>query len=413
MTRWRWGGTRGCGLAGWVSAPPRVNPGPAGEGLMPEWLSDLLGRLIGLIAIVGLVAPFPAGVLIGWVVWHNNLAALGSGSALYLLAMLGLVLAPSKSHGPDYSALGRRFRAKLARRERGPLLDWRSVSGAIRDFAGDAVLTPVLAVLFICLISFGPLAIGWLAGGKLFGQPMAGGIAACTAVGLSALLLHPKGRPVLLLAGASLIFSVPIVYGLVLAGRLALLPLNLTHLTLRAYLVPGLLRTVAACGIAILATLKNISEKAADLKDRKENPGGSLPERFLLSLPFKIPAAFLLASLVGLPARPLALVITGALAGVVATSSNLVYNALIDHAPVGEGLLRMIFTEFAFMICIVVGAAYAVMKGIPDGLAVLGRGLLLTMELFLPACLTCLAAYLLAAWASSARARRGQPGAAG
>lgn len=203
--------------------------------------------------------------------------------------------------------------------------------------------------------------IGYLVGDRYFHSGLNGVFVILATCGFLAVMLDPDNQDIALHAVGAFLFMVPTVYVLSLLVRLVLVTSELQPFTAHDFFWLPFVGALAGSAGRVLAGLKGAFEKAAESRPGRRDDEAD--RHFLATLPYRVPLAFLVAGLVGLPERPLAMVVVGISWGVVHTAASLVDTLLIDRRPVRDAGFAIWFFVILFGI---VGVLAAVGAGFGD-----------------------------------------------
>jgi hypothetical protein len=201
---------------------------------------------------------------------------------------------------------------------------------------GGSLLLGVFAV---------PGIASWYLADRWWNQGDLGAIAPYIVAWLIYALTDAEGRGVLAVAAASFALTVPAVYGLVLCWQ------AITGKFSYAHPLGGVL---IGSGLGILFTLKGAFQRA------QKSASADLVDLFVDGLPLRIAFAFMVAALAGTPANTADLLQLGAVWGVLAATSQLVYGHLVKDETPRDAWIRFVILELILAFAGVVGGLVAI-----------------------------------------------------
>jgi hypothetical protein len=243
------------------------------------------------------------------------------------------------------------------------------------------------AVLVIALA-----AAGWYVGHRFWDRGLVGLLVPCGLALFAWGLTDEVIRAILGYAAGAFVAAVPVVYVLVVVEHVALALLHQIRFTAHDAFVASILGVLVGCGAAVLLNVKGTFERGADSSAGLD--ASALTDFFLTGLAFRIPMAFLIATLFQLPETPPSRIVTGASWGVVAAVSMLVYSVCLHHKSVREALAAIAVVEIVM--------AFGLYTGVVTGLFE-HKTLLLTLELVPAAGAGCFLTYLVARFGAVVR----------
>ena len=233
------------------------------------------------------------------------------------------------------------------------------------------------------LLSAGFGVGGWFSGYRFWHDPATGVLA-----GLFALLVvygvtDAGIRSVIVDPIVAFFLGVPLIYALVLFAQLPLLALGLVPFSAHAYFVKPVPGALMGTGLSVLWNLKGTFSTASE--PGFEGSRAALHRLFLAGVEVRTPVAFLIAVVFVAPGHnSFSLIVIGALWGMVAAAIPVVFTVLADHKTVRAGWPVIVIIE-----------AVLVLSGLAGGLSGHSR-MEQTLDLVLPAAITCAVTYGLA-----------------
>lgn len=258
------------------------------------------------------------------------------------------------------------------------------LSRFLRDLDGFAYVIAIGLIGIICLAGLAvPGVVGWYVGHHFWNHGDVGAFVPYVLAGIAYGLTEERIRAVYGWAVAAFVLSVPVIYLLVLVVRLVLLWSSLVRYpSVQSFFLTCLPGVLIGCGVSIAFTLKGTFNKAA------ENGLHLINDYFLAGLAFRVPSAFLIASLTNLPESAAARIVVGTFWGIVAAISALIHNGVVDGDPVKAAGIYIVITEVLLLL--------GTVGGVLDGLFRHHKTLAMTLEVTPTAGVACALTYLLA-----------------
>ena len=221
---------------------------------------------------------------------------------------------------------------------------------------------------------------GWFLGHRFWHDPPTGAIAGLLVLVVVYGVTDAAIRLVIVDSIITFFLGVPLIYTLVLLAQLPLLAFGLVPFSMHTYLVNPIRGALVGTGLSVLFNLKGTL--SASSESGSDDGRAALHRLFLAGVELRLPVAFLIAALFIVPGhKPAALIILGALWGIVAAGVLAVFTVLVDHETVRSGWPLIALVEIVLM----VGGLITVL---PD-YSRLG----LTLALVLPAAIACAVTY--------------------
>ncbi len=233
------------------------------------------------------------------------------------------------------------------------------------------------------LLSVGFSVGGWFSGHLFWHDPATGVLAGLFALLVAYGVTEAGIRSVIVDSIVTFFLGVPLIYALVLFAQLPLLALGLVPFSAHAYFVKPVLGALVGTGLSVLWNLKGTFSTASE--PGFEGGRAALHQLFLAGAKVRTPVAFLIAALFVAPGHnSSSMIVIGALWGIVAAAVPVALTVLVDHKTVRAGWPVIVIIEAVLVLC-----------GLVSGLS--GHsGVGQTLDLVLPAAITCAVTYGLA-----------------